>query len=143
MPSFKILRVLLAFIAIYHLGLGVLAIVSDGGFVWLARVLGGATTEASPQAIALMHPFGAYLAAFGVAMAVAAWDPVKYRALVSIAVVLFALRVIQRSLSIDESVAAYGITALRAWLNLGLVAVIGAVLFAYRIRLGRTTAAGA
>ena len=141
MPTFRILRALLAFIALYHLSLGVLAIVSDGAFVQLARALGGATAETSPQAVALMHAFGAYLAAFGVAMAVAAWDPVKYRALVSIAVVLFALRVAQRALTIDESVAAYGITALRAWVNLGIVGAIGAVLLVYRIKLGRAASA--
>ena len=130
-----LIRSLLWFICAYHVAVGLLLNLSQTGVVWAARNLGGLTVNVSPELAYLVKPFGMYLIAFGIAMGVAAWNPVKNRAIITIGVVLIALRVIQRIVCAGEVQELFNVSAGRNMVSIVIVALFGVALAVLRIRL--------
>lgn len=120
-----VLRALLWAICLYHVIFGLLANLPAETMRGLAATLLGFHLPAVPALDYVIKPFGIYVIAFGVMMGVAAWNPVKNRALISIGVVLFVLRAGQRVLRVDEMQEALGVTP-----SHNLVAVCVVVAFA-------------
>lgn len=95
--SERVLKGLLWWLAIFHVGLGLLGIFAKETAVFLAGRFFNFNLELTPQMHWVLNPFAAYLLAFGVFMAIAALDPLKYRNIIYAGVGLLALRVIQRA----------------------------------------------
>jgi DMSO/TMAO reductase YedYZ heme-binding membrane subunit len=129
------LRGVLWLICIYHVLAGLVVNISSDAVSWVARNLAGMTLTPDPQFYYLAKPFGVYAMAFGVAMGVAAWNPVKNRAIITIGVILFALRIIQRLTSTAEIQQLFGVSAGRNWMTIAIVAVLGITLAVLRLKL--------
>jgi len=110
--------------------------------VWAGKSIGGVTATPDADVFYLAKPFGIYLIAFGVAMCMAAWDPVKNRSLISIAVVLFGLRVIQRIATFDETMSVFGVSPARNCIMIVIVAIFAIALLVFRIKLLREMKTG-
>ena len=94
--SHKWLKGLLWFVAMYHIALGLLGIFFKESAVFVAKSFFNFNLTLTPEIYWTLNPFAAYLLIFGVFMALAATDPVKYKNIIFIGVALFAVRVVQR-----------------------------------------------
>ena len=103
----------------------------------IAEKLAGMKIKPTPEFLYLIQPFSVYAIAFGVMMGVAAWNPVKNRALISIGIVLVALRICQRLASLDDVAQVFGVSHARSFLTIGIVAFFGLALAWFRYRLYR------
>lgn len=131
------LRVLLWVIGLYHVVCGLLANLMPDRIPALAQMLAGMKVTASPDFLYLAKPFGVYVIAFGIMMIVAAWNPVKNRALISIGILLFALRIFQRLTTMTEVETLFGVTPARSLATIGIVACFGGALAWLRFQLYR------
>lgn len=94
--SNKWLKGLLWFVAIYHILLGLLGIFAKDLAASLAGIFFNFNLTLTPEMYWVLNPFAAYLLIFGVFMALAASDPVKYKNVIFVGVALFAVRIVQR-----------------------------------------------
>jgi len=131
------LRGLLWFISIYHVVLGLCANLPPPQVQGIASALLGLHLPENPALFQLLKPFGVYVMTFGVAMGVAAWNPVKNRALITVGVVLFALRLIQRLIDLDGVQQNLGVTSGRNWATIATVAAFTLLLAGLRWNLYR------
>ncbi len=137
-----LIRGLLWVIGIYHILVGLMFNGPKDLLVWAGKSIGGVTAVPDAGVFYLAKPFGIYLVAFGVAMCMAAWNPVKNRSLISLAVVLFGLRVIQRIATFDETVNVFGVSSARNSVMIAIVAIFGIALLIFRINLLKEMKAG-
>jgi hypothetical protein len=117
------IRAILWLICLYHVVFGVLANAPAETMRQLAASVLGIHLPDEPALAYVIRPFGIYVMTFGIMMGVAAWNPVKNRALISVGVVLFALRIVQRLLNLEGMQQALGVSPSR---NLGTIAVVAA-----------------
>lgn len=129
------LRGLLWFICVYHVACGLAAMIWPQQIPAIAATLAGMKINPVPEFVYLAKPFGVYAAVFGVMMGVAAWNPVKNRALITIGVVLFGLRILQRVLALNEVEQLFGVSHARSVQTIVIVAALGAALAWFRFRL--------
>ena len=108
-------RVLLWVIAGYHIVLGVLLIYSGELSIRAADALYGWTIAGSPELGILGEILGCYAIAFGLMMATAAGDPVRHRSLLTVGVVLFALRLLQRVVFAGKVMEVFEVSSGRYW----------------------------
>ena len=94
--SYQVLKVILWIVAAYHIVLGLLGIFAKGLAVFFAKIFFNFNLTLTPEMEWVINPFVAYLLIFGVFMALAAQDPVKYKNVIFVGVGLFALRIVQR-----------------------------------------------
>lgn len=131
------LRALLWLICAYHVGFGLLANLPSDVMRRCAIALLGISLPTDAALDYVIKPFGIYAMTFGVMMGVAAWNPAKNRALISVGVVLFALRIVQRLLNMDAMQQAFNITPSRNLATVAVVAVFGLALAWFRFQLYR------
>lgn len=132
-----LLRSVLWFVCLYHVGLGLCANLPPPAVQSVAASLLGLKLPDSPALFQLIKPFGVYVIAFGVMMGVAAWNPAKNRALISVGVVLFGLRLLQRLLNLGEVEQNLGVSPARNWATIATVAAFGFALATLRWKLHR------
>ena len=84
----------------------------------------GAPVEVSPRFSYMAKYLAAYVIAFGVMMIFVASDPVKYRKLVSVAIVLAVVRILSRLIFASELQAAFGIGMNRSLMTIAVVAIL-------------------
>lgn len=94
--SHKWLKGLLWYVAAYHILLGLLGIFAKDFAVSLANWFFNFNLTITPEVYWILNPFSAYVLIFGVFIALAATDPVKYKNIIIVGVVLIAVRVVQR-----------------------------------------------
>lgn len=131
------LRGLLWFICIYHVALGLCANLPPAQVQSVASLVFGLHLPDNPALFQLIKPFGVYVVVFGVMMGVAAWNPVKNRALITIGVILFALRLLQRLLNLDAVEQGFGVTPGRNTATIATVAAFAILLAVLRWKLYR------
>jgi predicted anti-sigma-YlaC factor YlaD len=131
------LRALLWIICVYHVVCGLMANLFPSRIPALAETLAGMKVGAASEFIYLAKPLGIYAIAFGVMMGLAAWNPIKNRALISVGIVLFALRIAQRLAGIDEMQSVFGVSPTRSLVTIALVACFGLALAWLRFQLHR------
>lgn len=132
--SYGFFRGLLWVIGGYHILAGLLF---NGPRPWLVRVAEtlGATRMPDEAAFYLVKPFGIYLLLFGLAMCAAAWNPIKNRTLITLGVLLFGLRIIQRLSTLSQTQDLFGISAARNGVMLAIIALFGILLAVFRLKL--------
>ena len=131
------LRALLWLICIYHVTCGLIPTLFPSHLPALAERLAGMKIGAVPECIALAKPFGVYAVAFGIMMGVAAWNPVKNRALITVGVILFALRIAQRLAGMQEAEQVFGVPPARSLITIAIVSCFAVALAWLRFLLYR------
>jgi hypothetical protein len=131
------LRGLLWIICTYHIVCGLIPNLFPNHALALAERLSGMNIQAAPQFIALTKPFGIYAITFGIMMGLAAWNPVKNRALITVGVILFALRIFQRLTGLQEAEQVFGVTPDRSMITIAIVSCFAIALTWLRIMLYR------
>lgn len=128
-------RLLAGFIAIYHIVTGVILMSSGEMAIRAAKTLAGLTITGSPELGILGEILACYVIAFGFMMALAAWDPVKNRSLLTVGLVLFALRVIQRVAFSTKVIEVFQADPARYWMAAGIVVLLAVGLLAFRLQV--------
>jgi hypothetical protein len=135
--KYTALRGLLWFICLYHVFLGICANLPAPQVQAVGAALFGLHLPDNPALFQLLKPFGVYVTVFGVMMGVAAWNPVKNRALITVGVVLFALRLLQRLTDLDGVQQNLGVASGRNWATIATVAAFTLLLATLRWKLYR------
>lgn len=130
-------RALLWFIATYHLILGLLLLFSGELSIRALKVFAGATIEGSPQLGIVGEILACYLLAFGLMMGIAAWNPVKNRAIITAGLVLIALRLFQRLFFAAKVMQVFQVTATHYWSATAIATILGLLLGMFRWRIYR------
>lgn len=131
MNTEKILKILLWFVAVYHILLGLLGIFAKETAVFIANNFFNFNLTLTDELLWVINPFATYLLFFGVFMAVAGMNPKKYKNIIYAGVGLFAVRVIQRIIfvvSAPEGLIS-NVDPIRNVLAIVVVAVIGLSMF--------------
>lgn len=136
-------KILLWIIALYHIVLGVFLIYSGDLSIRTADLLYGWIIEGSPELGILGEILGCYSIAFGLMMATAARDPDRHGDLISIGVVLIALRLFQRVVFAGKVMEVFQVPPGRYWSAFAFIFVLGAALAAVRLLIHRQKSASA
>jgi hypothetical protein len=131
-------RIMLAFVAVGHLGTALPLLFSGEGGLRIAQAMYGASFEPHPQAVYLVRPLGVFMLALGILQARAAMEPLRYRAVLDVTILVFALRQLQRLLWAPAVFQVFGLTRSRHWIGTGFFFVILVLLIVARLRLRRT-----
>jgi hypothetical protein len=124
MNTYKPFKALAGFMGVYHLLIGILALVSGEMAARVGAAVYGAHVEVTPAFSYMAKYLAAYVIAFGVMMIFVASDPVKYRKLVLVAVVVAVLRILSRLIFASELQAAFGIGMNRSLMTIAAVAIL-------------------
>lgn len=130
-------RGLLWLICLYHVTIGVAAFLPPENVKAAAGAILGLRLSDEPALYQVIKSFGVYAGVFGVMMGLAAYDPVKNRAMITAGVILFAIRVGQRLTSLDALEQAFGVSETRNLGTVAFVAGLGLALAWFRWRLWR------
>ena len=127
----KGLKVLLWYVALYHILLGLLGIFAKGSAISLANWFFNFNLTVTPEIHWILNPFAAYVLIFGVFMAVAATNPVKYKNIILVGVALIAIRFIQRLVFFYEAPVELinSVDPTRNILAMAIIAAIGLAMY--------------
>lgn len=125
------LKYLLWLVAVYHIGLGLLGIFAKDFTITLAKNFFNFNLDLTNQVYWILNPFSAYVLIFGVFIALAAKNPVKYKDIIYVGVGLCAIRVIQRMFFFFSAPKEliFDIDPVRNAIVMVIVAIIGTSLF--------------
>jgi hypothetical protein len=135
--SYPLGKLLLWTIAIYHAVLGILLFVSGELSIQAAKALMGWTIVGSPTLGIVGEILGCYFIAFGLMMAIAAMNPVSYRAFITAGIVLIVLRLFQRLVFSGKVMEVFEVSTGRYWGAFVFVLLIGAALTLLRVQIQR------
>lgn len=103
----KVLKVLLWLGAAYHIPFPLVAMFCKNCVPAMAHQSYGFNITMTPQVAWLLNPLATYMLAFGLFLAVAATDPVKYKKLICAALLVLLIRIIQRALFLSTGSGEY------------------------------------
>lgn len=132
---YPVFRSILWIICIYHVAIGVILNLPADQLKHLLEIVFGTTKNLTSQALFIVRILGIYMLIFGIGMGLAAWDPIKNRALLSCGAILIAIRALQRLLQADYLAEAFGIASERNWIMAIILAGFAVVIIAFRIKL--------
>jgi len=132
-------RMLAGFVGVYHIMLGLLLLVSGEMAINAAKSMAGMTIIANPQFGVIGEILACYFIAFGLMMGLAAWNPIKNRSLITIGLVLFVLRLLQRIVFADKTMEVFQISSTRYWAAFVIVLIISVILGFFRIMIYKET----
>lgn len=95
----------------------------------------GATKMPDASALFPARMLGTYMLVFGIGMGIAAWNPVKNRALLTVGVLLVSGRALQRILQADDLAWALGVAPAANWTAIAILLAFAVLLAGFRIKL--------
>ncbi len=128
-------RAVVWLVCLYHVTFGVLLNCPSELIDSTAKSLMGATKLPDASALFLARMVGTYMLVFGIGMGVAAWNPVKNRALLTIGVILVVLRALQRVVQANDLTHALGVSSSGNWATIIILLVFAAILGLFRLRI--------
>ncbi|MAE66301.1 MAG: hypothetical protein CMJ18_18680 [Phycisphaeraceae bacterium] len=131
-----LLKILLWFVSVSHLGLGAAIMVSSELQRKVASIY-GAQVDWTPQFAYILRPLGAFMVALGLAGIAAALNPVRYRFVIFCFSILLLIRVAQRLLFRNEIAEVFAIDATRNLANAGFFFALAVALLALGATAGR------
>lgn len=137
MQQHLILRGTAWVICAYHLLVGIVLNGPVPWIQWVADNLLGATRLPDGSALFLARMLGTFMIVFGLSMGLAAWDPIKNRALISLGAILVGLRGFQRIFQADDLEIALGLPAAKNWMTVVVVLAFAGALALFRYRIYR------
>ena len=132
-------RMLAGFVGVYHIMLGILMLFSGELAIKAAKSMAGMTIIGSPVLGIMGEILACYIIAFGLMMGLAAWNPIKNRSLITIGLVLFVLRLLQRIVFADKTMEVFQIPSTRYWAAFVIVLIISVILGFFRIMIYKET----
>ncbi len=127
-----VLRGVVWLVCLYHILLGITLNCPVNCITWVATNALGATKMPDASALFLARMLGSYLIVFGIGMGLAAWDPIKNRALLTVGAILVVLRTLQRVVQVDDLRDAVGISTGGNWTTVIVLLVFAFVLAYFR-----------
>lgn len=128
-------KVLLWFIAGYHASLGLMMMFSGEMTISTIKAVAGVTVTGSPLLGVVGEILACYLLAFALIMGLAAWNPVKNRAAITVGLVLFALRLFQRIYFAEKTMQIMQIPPAKYWSAAAIVAILAGLMGIFRWQL--------
>lgn len=128
-------RVILAIMAVYHVVVGVALNCPPEWVKWVAEQWFGISRLPDASSIHIARMLGVYMAAFGIALGTAAWNPVKNRSILTIGILLAAVRCVQRLATAGDLQASLGIPPASNIALIGPLALFTVVLIYFRWRI--------
>ncbi len=128
-------RILAGFVGVYHIMLGLLMLFSGEMAIKAAKSMAGMTIIGSPALGIMGEILACYIIAFGLMMGLAAWNPIKNRSLITIGLVLFVLRLLQRIVFADKTMEVFQIPSTRYWAAFVIVLIISVIFGIFRIMI--------
>ncbi len=134
MNRMNALKALLAMAALFHLSVGLAAIVVPPGDYadWVMSVAYGASVDITPVTHHVIRIVGAFMIFVGVMAVVAFLDPRRNRAVIYALVLLFLLRAVQRLIFAEEIQENFHISTARLVSQTIFFAALAAALFVVR-----------
>ena len=126
-------RMLAGFVGVYHIMLGFLLLFSGEMAINAAKSMAGMTIIGSPQFGVIGEILACYFIAFGLMMGLAAWNPIKNRNLISVGLVLFVLRLLQRLIFAEKTMEVFQMSSARYWSFFVILLVISIILGFFRL----------
>lgn len=120
-----LLKLVLVAIAAYHLFLGLAPFLSNDVTVQLARSVFGLKIEMTSQVGYIVKLLGVYAMVFGFVCGVAAFNPVKYGAILNIIILLYIFRVVNKIAFMGNFSKAFDATPSRVWGDIALLLFFG------------------
>jgi hypothetical protein len=133
--QYPIFRSILWIICIYHVAIAVILNLPADQLKHLLEIVFGTSKPLSTQALFIVRILGIYMLIFGIGMGLAAWNPIKNRALLSCGAILIGIRALQRLLQADYLEEAFGVASERNWIMALILAGFAVVILAFRIKL--------
>lgn len=130
--SYLWLRVLLVMFCIGNVVLGLTALLAGGLAVKAAALFYGANVALNPQVNYVIRMLGAFVFTMGVLGGVAAYNPVKNKAIINVIILLLVIRVLQRIILAKEIFETFGISSGRNLSNIIIFLAIALALFLLR-----------
>ncbi|MEW6009341.1 MAG: hypothetical protein AB1629_06890 [Candidatus Omnitrophota bacterium] len=130
--SYLWLRVLLVMFCIGNIVLGLMALLAGGLAVKAAALFYGANVALNPQINYIIRMLGAFVFTMGVLGGIAAYEPVKNKAVINVIILLLAIRVLQRLIFAKEIFETFGISSSRNLSNIIFFIAIALALFMLR-----------
>ena len=130
-------RSVLGLMAAYHLVLGGLMLFSGDLTVKLIKLSMGANIIQAPALGVVSELLACYMLTFGLMIALAAVEPVKYRALISIGIVLIAIRLFQWCFFAEDTMPIFKVAPARFWTGGACLAAFGVCLSIFRWQINR------
>jgi hypothetical protein len=134
MTRLTALRLVLWAIAIYHVVLGVGAFLSPDLAQQIAKSIFGIEIVLDPAMAFVVKVLGVYAITFGIVAVVAARDPARYRVLLDVIVVLYAMRIATKLLFKSQAIAGLDVGPTRIWVEAALLAGFGLAVLLLRPR---------
>lgn len=128
----SVLGIVLWAIALYHVVLGIGAFLSADLARRMARSIFGIDLVLDPAMAFVVKVLGVYAITFGFVAAVAARDPVRYRVLLDVILLLYVLRIANKVLFKSEYVRGLNIAPSRVWVESALLAGFAVAIFVLR-----------
>jgi len=128
-------RMLAGFVGVYHIMLGLLLLFSGEMAINAAKSMAGMTIIGSPQFGVIGEILACYFIAFGLMMGLAAWNPIKNRSLISVGLVLFVLRLLQRLIFAEKTMEVFQMSSARYWSFFVILLAISIILGFFRIMI--------
>lgn len=122
-------------ICVYHVALGIVLNAPVGLIASTLTHCLGATKLPDASALFSARMLGTYMLVFGIGMGIAAWDPVKNRALLTVGVILVSCRALQRLLQADDLNQALGVSTSANWITITVLMVFAGALAFFRFKL--------
>lgn len=128
-------RVVVWFICIYNVLLGVIFNCPEGTVINFTKMVLSYDGIPGTAMMFTVKLLGVYMIFFGAAMGLAAWNPVKNRAILTVGAIFLVLRALQRLLQADQLQTAFGITPERNGVFIGVLIFFAVVVLIFRIKL--------
>jgi len=125
-------RALVGVMSAYHVALGIVISGPPEPILALAGALLGATGTLEPATLFVARMLGAYMLVFGLGMGLAAWDPIKNRALLSLGAILTVFRAVERLLLAEDLELALNVAPGRNWATIAILAGFAVALGLFR-----------
>ena len=122
------LRAVLALLTTYHVGVGVVSVLSPSAAMRVSSRLYGTTVAGTPQLRYGVRMLGLYALALGSLLALATSSPAEYRAVIVVAAGLQLARAACRVVLRHELAAGFRVPAKRNYVNASLLVAEAAVL---------------
>ena len=133
--QYRCLKAVVWLVCIYHVTLGLVLNAPVGLISSTLTHCLGATKMPDASALFSARMLGTYMLAFGISMGIAAWNPVKNRALLSVGVILVSGRALQRLLQADDLNQALGVSSSTNWATIAVLMVFACAMAFFRYKL--------
>ena len=136
----SVLRVVAGIVCVHSVAVGVCLNGPESLVAGMAAAFLDYRSPLEPSTLLAARMLGAYMTFFGLAMGLVAWDPIRHRALLTLAALLLVARAGQRLAHLDELRTVFGISDAKNWSYMATMLIMAAACAVFRIWLLKNSA---